>query len=176
MGGGRREERGREERSLCARHNLHCSSLCSWAWESCSTGATPHTPQQAGLPPPLHFLLMVQLPGPKWTVLSIILISQCFSSLFSPGSHGNPHVVVWLQCCRASPSPPLLTSDPGTQPTENPAPSPFQDPGTLLTAAKTPDLINNPAAQAREKGSFHFSSLCTVPWEYSNIYWHKVLL
>lgn len=185
MGGGGREERGREERSVCARQNFPCSSLCSSAWESCWNGATPHTPHGSGLPAPLHLLLMVQLTGAKGAVLSIILIPQCFSSLFSPGSHGNQPAVVWLQCCcrrspvpvpaapdTAQPWPPILAHLP-----PNPAPAPSRDPGTLLIAPKLPDLSNNPCnpkAGRREASTFLPSA--QFPWEYSNVYWHKVLL
>lgn len=59
----------------------------------------PTHPTRAWATSTAAFCVYVQLTGAKWTALSIILISQCFSSLFSPGSHGNQHVVVWLQCC-----------------------------------------------------------------------------
>lgn len=59
----------------------------------------PTHPTRAWATSTAAFCVYVQLTGAKRTALSIILISQCFSSLFSPGSHGNQHVVVWLQCC-----------------------------------------------------------------------------
>lgn len=127
-GGGREGGEGKGGKVSVCQAEFPLQQLCSSAWESCCNGATPHTPHKPGLPPPLHLLLMVQLTVVRWAGLSIILISLCFSCLFSPGSHGNPHVVVWLQCCcRRSPGTvtalgrggAALTSNAGTHRTKN---------------------------------------------------------
>lgn len=103
---GRQEEgKGkREERSaVCKAHNFHCSRLFlllnSWKLirmvhnhiSHMSSGCLHHCKR--------IFCLYAAYVCCIWIVLSIILIQQCFSSLFYPGSHSNKHFSVRLQCC-----------------------------------------------------------------------------